>query len=96
MKDQRVSGGACVASIATTFVADLELFNQATELRGHLGQLMRGFHRVVRTGRRALCGLRHAGNILSNLGGTLCRLGNVSRHFIGCRALFLDCGGDGA
>ena len=71
-------------------IADFEPFDQAAQLGGHLREFLRGFHGFMRARRRALRGMRHTRDVLADFGRASGGFGDVSRHLIGRRTLFLD------
>ena len=73
-----------------------KLIHQAAQLRGHVGQLLSGLHRFVRTGRCALRGQGHVRYIPRNSLGPIGGFGDVARHLVGGGALFVHGRGNDA
>jgi len=57
---QIVRAARCISRVAVCVRGHFELVNQRSQLRGHLRQCLRGFHRFMCVGGGALRRLRHA------------------------------------
>ena len=82
--------GAVSGTAMHAIASHLELLDESAELCGHLRQLQRRLHRFMCARRCALCRLGDSHDVLRDLGRAFGGFGDVSRHFVGRRALFLD------
>ena len=81
--------------MAAVVAGDFELLNQLPKLRGHLCQLLGGLLGFCHTG-RSIIRLRHTGDVVRNLSGSLGCFRYVACHLVCGGALLLNRGGDNA
>src|SRR5438034_1268610 len=82
--------------IAAAIAVDFELLNQLPKLRGHLRQLLGRFLSFCHTCGSIVRRLRHTGDVVRNLSGSLGCFRYVAFHLVCGGALLLNRGGDNA